>query len=668
MATSIGASENNISVSKIRGIWSGTPQSSRVSFNTNLRSLTVNPAFTNTTAGTTFRLSDFRGKSAILPPLYIFTSWTFTNMGTSGTTGPSSITYTVTPWGDSSYFSLLNGIQKWTVPSSGSYQIIAAGATGGNNLGRGIIVSTTVTLTKGQVINILVGQKGVAYQGDRGGGGGGGSFVVYSNNTPILIAGGGGGGTGLYGAVGYDAIPDKTGANTGSAGQGGSGYYSAGGGGGLNGNGINSGGISFIGGGTGSSGDRGYGGFGCGGQAGNSSDISSGGGGGYSGGNAGNGGYGGGSYDINGSSNNATLYTALSGYSSGYNTDDGFVIITNTAISSTNSTTYFFVYSLRLITGYSGPVVRLRRSSDNAQQDFYTDANQSYFTTGAGNTGTSYTTWVGANTAYVVIWYDQSGNKNHCNNTNNNTTQPIISYQMSKYVIQFITSNATVLFISSPIIPYAIFTTLSQSQGGTMLSASLGTDRGYRLFNNSLNGNSNGNDAFYSAGGTKYNYVHGVSTVSLNNYNSWNIIAISTTSPINYNMVQVGTDSYDRAGRGLNGYMFEMYGFKNAVSATDCINYATTSPFYIIMVSSINAATNITSTSITCGTFNTIGGIYTNEIYSWRFVVKSSGQLISENADNVNFNRTISGLTPNTTYTYTVTLNATVSIDYTTSA
>ena len=265
-------------------------------------------------------------------PLYSFSSWTFTNMGASGSTGPSSITYTGTPWnGNPSYFSLLNGIQKWTVPVSGSYQIIAAGATGGNSIGRGIIVSTIVTLTKGQVISILVGQKGTAVQGDRGGGGGGGSFVVYSDNTPILIAGGGGGGTGLYGAIGYDAIPDKTGANTGSAGQGGSGANAAGGGGGLTGNGGNTGGISFVNGGTGSSGNRGNGGFGCGGQAGNSSDNSSGGGGGYSGANAGNGGYGGGSYDINGSNNNATQYntsiTANGGTYTGYCTGDGFVII-----------------------------------------------------------------------------------------------------------------------------------------------------------------------------------------------------------------------------------------------------------------------------------------------------------------------------------------------------
>ena len=30
-----------------------------------------------------------------------------------------------------------------------------------------------------------------------------------------------------------------------------------------------------------------------------------------------------------------------------------------------------------------------------------------YLTTGANNTGTSYSSWIGANTAYVTIWYDQ---------------------------------------------------------------------------------------------------------------------------------------------------------------------------------------------------------------------------------------------------------------------
>ena len=47
------------------------------------------------------------------------------------------------------------------------------------------------TLTKNEIIRILVGQKGATKE--KTGGGGGGTFVVRGNNTPLIIAGGGGG-------------------------------------------------------------------------------------------------------------------------------------------------------------------------------------------------------------------------------------------------------------------------------------------------------------------------------------------------------------------------------------------------------------------------------------------------------------------------------------------
>ena len=88
------------------------------------------------------------------------------------------------------------GIQEWKVPTTGSYTIRAAGAAGGNpgTYSRGIDISTTTTLTQGEIIKILVGQQGV-FVPDYGfpGGGGGGTFVVRETKTPIIVAGGGGG-------------------------------------------------------------------------------------------------------------------------------------------------------------------------------------------------------------------------------------------------------------------------------------------------------------------------------------------------------------------------------------------------------------------------------------------------------------------------------------------
>jgi len=58
-------------------------------------------------------------------------------------------------------------------------------------------------------------------------------------------------------------------------------------------------------------------------------------------------------------------------------------------------------YSLRVLrAAYTGPVVRVRRSSDNTQQDF----------TAAQITDGTLTTFTGSGNGYVVTWYDQSGN------------------------------------------------------------------------------------------------------------------------------------------------------------------------------------------------------------------------------------------------------------------
>ena len=61
---------------------------------------------------------------------------------------------------------LVSGIQHWTVPFTGTYRITAVGASGGDDdtrtpaRGRGAYMRGDFDLTKGEVIKILVGQKG----------------------------------------------------------------------------------------------------------------------------------------------------------------------------------------------------------------------------------------------------------------------------------------------------------------------------------------------------------------------------------------------------------------------------------------------------------------------------------------------------------------------------
>ena len=254
------------------------------------------------------------------PALYDFSTWTFTNGNSTGTSGPTvanlRVLYNTTgnTWiNNDAYFSTTNGIQLWTVPQTGTYTITARGASSGMaNVGLGASIAGTFTLNRGEIIRILVGQMGgntTAFYS----GGGGGSFVVrtpFNSNASILTIAGGAGGVSYRGGVGTGnltiaqgsatALPGKNvyGRSTGGGGGGAtwdgglngadgqttsSGW--AGGGGGFFGNGATNsgggvGGKSFTNGGTGGTGSQGNGGFGGGGGAVNSG----GGGGGYNGG------------------------------------------------------------------------------------------------------------------------------------------------------------------------------------------------------------------------------------------------------------------------------------------------------------------------------------------------------------------------------------------------
>jgi len=84
-------------------------------------------------------VGNFKPATAATPSgnLYAFSTFTFTNANTSGRTGPNLSTLlanynTVTnPWlSNASNFTASNGIQTWTVPTTGTYTIVAKGAQG----------------------------------------------------------------------------------------------------------------------------------------------------------------------------------------------------------------------------------------------------------------------------------------------------------------------------------------------------------------------------------------------------------------------------------------------------------------------------------------------------------------------------------------------------------
>lgn len=106
-------------------------------------------------------------------------------------------------------------------------------------------------------------------------------------------------------------------------------------------------------------------------------------------------------------------------------------------------------YSLRkLRNAYSGSAIRVRRSSDSAEQDIG-------FTSGGLLDQSALTTFCGAGSGFVTTWYDQSGNSNNATQTTI-TAQPAIVtsgsvlLRSSKPSIDFDGSNDSLTMASQP--------------------------------------------------------------------------------------------------------------------------------------------------------------------------------------------------------------------------
>lgn len=288
--------------------------------------------------------SFFIGRGGV-SALYDFTSFTFTNAGQSGRTGPSLSQCQTAYSGQeflSGFFTMTTqGYQKWTVPSAGDYTFTVKGAEGGTSstqgpsTGKGAILSNfIVPLGAGDVLTLIVGQYGgnVQYSG----GGGGGSFVVKGSD--LLLAAGGGGGGGYYNPEQAGQAASSTVSVVGStASQGGSegNNFGGGGGAGFSGDGSNgsyagAGGHDFSNGFEGGVGDggpgRADGGFGGGGAAGSGSAANAGGGGG--GFRGGDGQQGSSPWSNGDASTNARATSVTAGTVTTVNTNHGSITIT----------------------------------------------------------------------------------------------------------------------------------------------------------------------------------------------------------------------------------------------------------------------------------------------------------------------------------------------------
>lgn len=165
-------------------------------------------------------------------------------------------------------------------------------------------------------------------------------------------------------------------------------------------------------------------------------------------------------------------------------------------------------YSLRkLSSAYSGSAIRVRRSSDNTEQDFGFVAN-------VLDTA-SLLTFVGAGDGFVTTWYDQSGNGLNVTNTTANNQPQIVSsgsvlMQNSKPTMLYDGSNDSLFrantnifrnknygvvftanrFIATPVTNSRAIVYVSNSLGGTRYSNGKTISSNYNLAARRLDGDS----------------------------------------------------------------------------------------------------------------------------------------------------------------------------------
>ena len=85
-------------------------------------------------------------------------------------------------------------------------------------------------------------------------------------------------------------------------------------------------------------------------------------------------------------------------------------------------------YSLRhLRSAYSGALIRIRRSSDSAEKDFYPDSNNELSLNSEDGAGTSLSTWISTNDGFVVTWYDQANSNDITQSTAANQASIVTS-------------------------------------------------------------------------------------------------------------------------------------------------------------------------------------------------------------------------------------------------
>lgn len=205
------------------------------------------------------------------------------------------------------------------------------------------------------------------------------------------------------------------------------------------------------------------------------------------------------------------------------------------------------IYELRAVNGYSGSLLDVRRSSDNATRTIG-------IVSGELDTA-DLLTWAGSTSVFVSRWYDQSGNSHHMDQATSGSQPRIVNAgtletQNSKPAINFVTN--TWLMESTSLIGTGDSCTLMMS------TDAVDWTRGEDGFGNGWSIAGSGAVVFTRAGAASYNPLQAFSTSFSTRISQISQIAANSSELVNgFNGVQqsfatvVANDQFRTSTRGL---------------------------------------------------------------------------------------------------------------------
>jgi hypothetical protein len=231
-------------------------------------------------------------------------------------------------------------------------------------------------------------------------------------------------------------------------------------------------------------------------------------------------------------------------------------------------------YSLRkLRTAYTGSAIRVRRSSDNTEQDIGFVGNDL--------DTTALTTFVGAGNGFVVTWYDQSGNANNATQTTQANQPQIVSsgsliLENGKVSVNYDGTNDNLISSAYNFGETSYSSFVVSKSGGLNLQGraiysikTIGTSQNGYLHLLLRNNISNNFRSYYSSNGANLNLL--IQT-PLNVFPATqNLISniVPTSGNITFNLNSIQQDSDLAIGQTLNNTIFLIGNYYVGASSLD---------------------------------------------------------------------------------------------------